>query len=86
VWRQSFAAALFAGIPLFLLAGIYKKTEQTLTAVRRMDVESGFEHPDSHTAAEPAPENNDALNAAIACLRPWLANQGMLRCPSDFRG
>jgi len=75
LWRQSFAAALFAGVPLFFLAGIYRTTEQTLAAVRKSNVEPRFENADSHTPAEPEPENSDAVNEAIACLTPWIANE-----------
>jgi hypothetical protein len=78
VWRQSFAAALFSAIPLFLLAGIYKKTDQTLAAVQQSDVAPRLERQDAYTSAEPASENNDALDEAIGCLRPWVANEASL--------
>jgi hypothetical protein len=74
-WWQSFAAALFAGIPLFFLAGIYKTTERTLAAVQRSEGEERCGNRDAGTLAEPTPENSDALNEAISCLKPWLANE-----------
>jgi hypothetical protein len=78
VWRQSFSAALFSAIPLFLLAAIYKKTEQTLAAVQQSDVAPRLQRQDTYIPAEPASENNDALDEAIGCLRPWVANEASL--------
>jgi hypothetical protein len=73
LWWQSLAAALFAAIPLFFLAGIYKTTERTLAAVQRS--EELFGNVDGRTRAEPTSENSDALKEAIRCLKPWLANE-----------
>jgi len=39
VWWQNLAAALFAGIGLFFLAGIYKTTERMLATTRRSEGE-----------------------------------------------
>ncbi len=69
LWSQSIAAALFAGIGLFFLAGIYKTSERTLAAVWPSDSQ-----PDARVIAK-APENSAALNEAIHCLKPWLANE-----------
>ena len=70
LWSQSIAAALFAGIGLFFLAGIYKTSERTLAAVGPLD-----RQPDARGIAKAAPENSAALNEAIHCLKPWLANE-----------
>jgi hypothetical protein len=75
LWWQSLAAALFAAIPLFFLAGIYKTTERTLAAVQRSAGEELFGNVDSRTRVEPTSENSDALKEAIRCLQPWLANE-----------
>jgi hypothetical protein len=74
-WRQSFAAGLFAAIPLFFLAAIYRTTEQTLAAVRQLDIAAGVENKIVEAPAEPALQNHDALNQAIACLTPWVENE-----------
>jgi hypothetical protein len=75
LWRQSFAAALFAGIGLFFLAGIYETIERILVAIRRSDSERQFgDADDARTDRQPAPENSEALNEAIGSLKPWLAN------------
>jgi hypothetical protein len=75
LWRQSFAAGLFAGIPLLFLAAIYRTTDQTLAAVRQSDIKARVENRVVQTPVEPALENSDALNEAIACLRPWVASE-----------
>lgn len=75
LWSQSFAAALFAGVGLFFLAGIYKTSQRMLAAAGRS--ESGPRLPDRDTPAlaQPTGENSAALNEAIQCLKPWLANE-----------
>jgi len=75
LWWQSFTAALFAGIGLFFLAGIYKTSERMLAVVRRSEDEPRFGDVDARTFAQPTPKNSDALNQAIGCLKPWLANE-----------
>jgi len=74
LWQQSFAAALFAGVGLFLLAGIYHKTERML-AVLRPEYEPHSADISARAFAEPTTENSGALNQAIGCLKPWLANE-----------
>jgi hypothetical protein len=75
LWRQSLAAALFASVALFLLASIYNNTGQMLAALRRSEGEQHFGDVNARALAEPTMENNVALNQAIECLKPWLANQ-----------
>ncbi len=75
LWRQSFAAALFAGVGLFLLAGIYNNTGRMLAVLRRWEDEPHFGDVNARALAEPTSENTGALNQAIGCLRPWLANE-----------
>jgi len=75
LWRQSFAASLFAGIPLFFLAAIYRTTEQTLAAVRQSRIEVRVANKVVQTPVQPALENSDTLNEAIACLTPWVASE-----------
>jgi len=75
LWQRSFAAALFAGVGLFLLAGIYNNTERMLAVFRRSEDGPHFTAVNASTLAEPTTENSSALNQAIGCLRPWLANE-----------
>jgi hypothetical protein len=74
-WQQSFAAALFAGVGLFLLAGIYNNTERMLAVLRPSEDGPHFRAVNASTLAEPTTEDSGALNQAIGCLRPWLANE-----------
>jgi hypothetical protein len=74
LWRQSFAAALFAAVGLFLLAGIYNNTERMLATVGRSEGEPHFRDANARGLAEPTIENS-GLNQAIECLKPWLANE-----------
>jgi hypothetical protein len=73
-WSQSFAAALFAAIALFFLAGIYKRSEQVLAAVTRLGASPRFGNEDNRTLSRVTP-NSDALKQAIGRLEPWLANE-----------
>ena len=73
-WSQSFAAALFAAIALFFLAGIYKRSEQVLAAVTRLGASPRFGNEDNRTLSRATP-NRDALKQAIGRLEPWLANE-----------
>jgi len=75
LWQQSFAAALFAGIGLFFLAGIYNNIERMLAALRRSEGDPHFGNVDVRARVEPTTENSGALNQAIGCLKPWLANE-----------
>jgi hypothetical protein len=75
LWQQSFAAALFAGVGLFLLAGIYHKTERMLGVLRRSEYGPHFADVSARALAEPTTENSGALNQAIGSLKPWLANE-----------
>jgi hypothetical protein len=75
LWQQSIAAALFAGVGLFLLAGIYNNTEWMLAVLRRSEDGPHFADVNARAPAEPTTENSGALNQAIGCLRPWLANE-----------
>lgn len=70
LWTQSFAAALFAGVGLFFLAEIYKSSERVLAAVRHSDGK-----PDTSAMVQAAPGNSAAVDEAIRCLKPWLANE-----------
>ena len=74
-WQQSFAAALFAGIGLFFLAGIYNNTERLLTALRALEGDPHFGNVDARNLAESTTQNSGALNQAIGYLEPWLANE-----------
>lgn len=75
LWRQSFAAAVFAGIGLFFLAGIYGTTERILAAIRQSDSERRLGDVDGRSLRQPTLENSEALNQAIGNLKPWLANE-----------
>ena len=75
LWQQSFAAALFAGVALFLLAGIYHKTGRMLAVVRQPQYGRHFADISARAFAEQTSENSGALNQAIGCLKPWLANE-----------
>lgn len=75
LWRQSFAAVLFAGVGLLLLAGIYNNTERTLAALQRSAGEPDFRDVNARGLAELTTENRGPLNQAIECLKPWLANE-----------
>jgi len=75
LWQQSFAAALFAGVALFLLAGIYHKTERMLAVLRRLEYGPHFADISARAFAEQTTQNSGALNQAIGCLKLWLANE-----------
>lgn len=75
LWQQSFAAALFAGVALFLLTGIYHKTEGMLAVLRRPEYGPHFAAISARALAEPTTENSGALNQATGCLKLWLANE-----------
>jgi hypothetical protein len=75
LWRQSFAAALFAGFGLFLLAGIYNNTKRMLAALRWSEDDQHFQDISARGLAKLTTENSGALNEAIECLKPWLANE-----------
>jgi hypothetical protein len=75
LWQQSFAAALFAGVGLSLLAGIYNNSERTLAALERREGEQHCEDVDAHALAGPSMANSGTLDQAIGYLKPWLANE-----------
>jgi len=75
LWRQSFAAALFAGVGLFLLAGIYNNTERMLAIFGRSEGGPRFGNVNARVLAESTTENTGALSQAIGSLKPWLANE-----------
>ena len=64
-WSQSFAAALFAGIGLFFLAGIWKTSGKVRAALTQS-------RPRFRSEDNPTP---DDLKQAIRRLEPWLANE-----------
>jgi len=78
VWWQNFAAALFAGIGLFFLAGIYRTTERMLAISRRSEGEPHLGDRAAHTLPEPTLENSDVVNEAIGSLKPWVADEVLL--------
>jgi hypothetical protein len=78
VWWQNFAAALFAGIGLFFLAGIYKATERMLATTRRPEGQPHSGDLAAHTLPESTLENSDAVNEAIGSLKPWVADEVLL--------
>jgi len=78
VWWQNLAAALFAGIGLFFLAGIYKTTERMLATTRRSEAETHSGDLAAHTLPEPTLENSDTVNEAIGSLKPWVADEVLL--------
>lgn len=78
LWWQNLAAALFAGIGLFFLAGIYKTTERMLVTSRRSEDEPHSGDRAVHTPPEPTLENSDAVNEAIGSLKPWVADEVLL--------
>jgi hypothetical protein len=75
LWWQSFTASLFAGIVLSFLAGIYKTNRRMLAAVRRLEGVPRFGKTNSRILSGPTQENSGALNEAIGCVKPWLANE-----------
>ena len=74
-WQHSIAAALFAGSGLVLLAGIHNNTQRILAALRHSDPEPQSHELQDRVLAERTAGNNGALNQAIGCLKPWLANE-----------
>jgi hypothetical protein len=74
LWQQSFAAALFAGVALFLLAGIYHKTERMLAVLRRPEYGPHLVDISARAIAEQTSDSG-ALKQAIGCLKPWLASE-----------
>jgi hypothetical protein len=75
LWSQSFTASLFAGIVLFFAAGIYKRNEQMLAALRKSEAVPQVESVNPHTFFGPTQEDSAAVNEAIRSLKPWLANE-----------
>lgn len=75
VWQHSIAAALFAGSGLVLLAAIHNNTQRILAELRHSDPEPELNKKHARVLAEPTAGNNGALNQAIGCLKPWLANE-----------
>jgi len=69
-WSQSLAAALFAGIGLFFLAGLWKTSAQVSAALTQSEARPRFRNQDNRT-----PEDSDDLKQAIRRLEPWLANE-----------
>lgn len=72
LWWQNLGAAIFGGIGLSFLAGIYKAT-------RRMHSEfelsgNGSQFRNDADRLDGTPENSDELKRAISTLKPWLAN------------
>jgi hypothetical protein len=78
LWWQNFAAALFGGIALFFLAGIYKSTERMLATSRQPAAGPLSEDRPSHTLQEPSFEISDDVNEAIVSLKPWVADEVLL--------
>jgi len=75
LWWHSFAAALFAAVGLFFLAGIYRNSERTLPTVRQSQSKPPLEDLDPPAIEQPTPEDNEAVNEAVQYLQPWLANE-----------
>ena len=71
-------SALFAGIGLFFLAGIYRTTERMLAISRRSEGEPHLGDRAAHTLPEPTLENSDVVNEAIGSLKPWVADEVLL--------
>jgi len=78
-WWQSFSAALFAGISLSFLAGIYRNSQRTLAAVRQSEIKAAAEevpfHAELPVITQPVPEDSEAVKEAVQYLQPWLANE-----------
>jgi hypothetical protein len=72
VWCNSFPAALFGGIVLSFLAGIYRAGEQLAARTnfgRSDDPSAEFE------GLEPIPPRTDIQLKAIQRLRPWVDDE-----------
>lgn len=82
LWWQNFAAALFAGVSLSFLAGIYKNSGRTLAAVRQLEIKLLVEQAEPSAAppviTQAIPENSEAIEEAVQYLQPWLANEASL--------
>lgn len=79
VWWQSFSAAVFAGISLFFLAGIYRNSQRTLAEIRRSEIKSPAEQvaarAEPPAITQPVPEDSAAVKEAVQYLQPWLTNE-----------
>jgi len=82
LWWQSFVAALFAGISLSFLAGIYRNTQRTLAAIRQSEIKAPAEEvtapAEARVIVQAIPENSEAVQEAVQYLQPWLANEASL--------
>ena len=77
-WRNSFGAALFAGIALFFLARIYTAMERVVAAVSRWERERS-ETPDRKREIPAIEPRRNAIAAkAIERLQPWVAGETSL--------
>jgi len=79
LWWQSFSAALFAGISLSFLAGIYRNSRRILAAIRQSEIQPPAEEVAARAEppliTPPVPEDSEAVNEAVHYLQPWLANE-----------
>jgi len=79
LWWQSFSAALFAGISLSFLAGIYRNSQRTLVAIRQSEIkpfaEEAAARAEPPVIAQPVPEDSEAVKEAVQYLQPWLASE-----------
>ena len=82
LWWQSFSAALFAGISLSFLAGIYRNSQRTLAAIRQSEIKAPAEEvtapAEARVIVQAIPENSEAVQEAVQYLQPWLANEASL--------
>jgi hypothetical protein len=78
LWRNSFGAALFAGIALFFLARIYTAMERVVAAVSRWErerMETGSMRRETPVIE---PRRNAITAKAIERLQPWVAGETSL--------
>jgi hypothetical protein len=78
LWRNSFGAALFAGIALFFLAGIYKAMERVVAAVSRWERERTEMADTKRDTPAIEPRKSESTLKAIERLQPWVAGETSL--------
>ena len=77
LWRQSFAAALFAGVGLFFLARIYNNTERMLAELGRPGDRPHFGDVDARRPCRTTTDNSGALR----WMRSFVAKMWQHTCP-----
>ncbi|HEV8525304.1 MAG TPA: hypothetical protein VGQ71_12460 [Terriglobales bacterium] len=78
LWRNSFGAALFAGIALFFLASIHGELKRVVAAVSRREREPMATGNMKRETPAIEPRRSEIATKAIERLQPWVAGETSL--------